>query len=462
VAVAGKKLGVGCRRAVALGALALSWGATPAATPRASPEPARLPPFVTAAVDGQGRLIAEPGDAGTYILEALDQGDWYRRLLRMPAPHSVAISTRTMQVGGSWGRRGSAAEAIGACGGAASGCRVYLEEDQVVWVPAADDPVPYAALPPGAESSDTATVEGALTGTGADRHSCTGADGALWVEPAGQPACLRYRHGGLSAASGTVLLFLDGDEVFALFRRDGNGISGVGSIGVLAAKRGAILERRVRSIVGPARLPYVILNRPGTGGSSGNQWRDGKTVRETEILDAALDALASRYGVTRWAVAAQSGGAAAAANLLARRRDIACAALGSGPLALRAQLVRQGARGEIVAGLDDPIDHVGAIRADPARRVFVLSDDLDSLVPAAVQRPWAQAAAGHGHAVRHLVRRGWGAGPQHHDLTPQAVLAASLCAQGAATAGIVDSVVAGGPLGRPQQLLRPARTDAPR
>ena len=40
--------------------------------------------------------------------------------------------------------------------------------------------------------------------------------------------------------------------------------------------------------------------------------------------------------------------------------------------------------------------------------------------------------------VRHLVRRGWGAGPQHHDLTPQAVLAASLCAQGAATTGIAD------------------------
>jgi pimeloyl-ACP methyl ester carboxylesterase len=214
----------------------------------------------------------------------------------------------------------------------------------------------------------------------------------------------------------------------------------------------------------------VILSRPGTGGSSGNQWRDGKTVRETAILDAALDALASRYGVARWAVAGQSGGAAAAANLLARRRNIACAALGSGPLALRAQLARQGARGDVVAGLDDPIDHVGAIRADPARRVFVLSDALDSLVPTAVQDPWVQAATGHGHAVRHLVRSGWGAGPQHHDLTPQAVLAASLCARGTATGGIVDAVLAGGPLGQPEPppppppllLLLQARTDSPR
>ncbi|HEX6013030.1 MAG TPA: hypothetical protein VFY87_14755, partial [Geminicoccaceae bacterium] len=159
------------------------------------------------------------------------------------------------------------------------------------------------------------------------------------------------------------------------------------------------------------------------------------------------------YGVARWAIAGQSGGAAAAANLLARRQDIACAALGSGPLALRAQLARQGARADVVAGLDDPIDHVGAIRADPARRVFVLSDALDSLVPTSVQDPWVQAAAGYGHAVRHLVHRGWGAGPQHHDLTLQAVLAASLCAQGAATGSIVDAVIAGGPLGRPELTL---------
>ncbi|HEX6013764.1 MAG TPA: hypothetical protein VFY87_18590, partial [Geminicoccaceae bacterium] len=336
--MAGKTPAAARRRAVLLRALALLWTAAPATIPRASPpEAARLPPFVTAAVDDQGRLIADAGDAGTYILEALDQGAWYRRLLRMPAPHSVAISTRTMQVGGSWGRRGSAAEAVGACGGAASGCRVYLDEDRVVWVPAADDPVPYALVPSGTESSDTETLEGALTGADADRHGCASAADTVWVESAGQPACLRYRHGGLSAASGTVLLVLDGDEVFSLFKRDGKGISGVGSIAALAAKRDAILERRVRSVAVPALLPYVILSRPGTGGSSGNQWRDGKTIRETEILDAALDALASRCGVARWAIAGQSGGAAAAANLLARRQDIACAALGSGPLALRAQ-----------------------------------------------------------------------------------------------------------------------------
>jgi hypothetical protein len=146
---------------------------------------------------------------------------------------------------------------------------------------------------------------------------------------------------------------------------------------------------------------------------------------------------------------------------LARRRDIACAALGSGPLALRAQLARQGARGDVLAGLDDPIDRVGAIPADPARRVFVLSDALDSLVPIAVQDPWVRAASGDGHAVRHVVRRGWGAGPQHHDLAPQAVLAAGLCAQGAATESIVDAVAGSGPLGRPGPLLQ-ARADAQR
>jgi pimeloyl-ACP methyl ester carboxylesterase len=384
----------------------------------------------------QGRLVAKSDDSETYILKALDQGDWYRRLLAFPRPHSVAISTRTMRIGGSWGAKGSAEEALRACGGAASGCRVYLDRDRVAWMPQRTDPVPLAMVPRPASRADTATLEGALTGADTDQPSCESTPDAVWVEAKGYRGCLRYRHGGLQASNPTVLLLLDGDEVYPLYARGRPEVTGVAAIDALMAQRDAIVARKLQRVAARAGLPFVILKRPGTGGSSGNQWRDGKTVQETALLDAALEALARRHGVARWAVASQSGGAAIAANLLARRHDIACAVLGSGPLALQAQLALQGADRALLHDLDDPIRHVDAIAADPYRRIFVLSDEADQLVPLAVQRPWVERASARGLAVEHLVRQGWGGGPLHHDLTWQAVDVATLCASDATIAEI--------------------------
>jgi pimeloyl-ACP methyl ester carboxylesterase len=406
------------------------------AGPPASLARPELPPFVSARLDQEGRLVADPRDSGTYILKALDQGDWYRRLLAFPAPHSVAISTRTMRIGGSWGAKGSAAEALSACGGAASGCRVYLDRDRVVWTPERADPVPAALVPGPLPQADTATLEGALTGAEVDRAGCQVAPDAVWVEAEGYRACLRYRHGGLQARNPTALLLLDGDEVFPLYARGRPEVTGVAAIDTLMAERDTIVARRLEAIATRAGLPFVLLKRPGTGGSTGNQWREGKTVRETALVDAALAALAQRHGIARWAVAGQSGGAAVAANLLARRGDIACAALGSGPLALQAQLAFQGADRALLGDLDDPIRHVDAIAADPSRRIFVLSDEADRLVPFSVQRPWVERAGARGLAVEHLARQGWGGGPLNHDLTWQAVEVASLCAGEVSTAEI--------------------------
>ncbi|MEK0083634.1 hypothetical protein [Benzoatithermus flavus] len=411
-------------QAAALLAVALLTGAPARAEP-----PAVLPPFVAASLDAAGRLIAAPTDADTYILQALDQGAWYRRLLSFPGPHSVAISTATMRIGGSWGRSGTAEEALRACGGVASGCRLYLDRDEVVWRPRRSDPVPAALVPPPGPEADTGTLEGLFTGAFADAARCAGRPDTVWVEAAGRQACLRYHAGGLGPSNPTMFLLLDGDEVYPLYGRNRSMITGVAAIGTAPVERDAWIAARMAAIAEGAGLPFVVLKRPGTGGSSGNQWRNGKTLEETALLNAALDVLARRYGVRQWAIAGQSGGAAAAANLLAHRRDVACAALGSGPLSLAAQLSSQGADSAVVLpDLDDPLTHVGSIAPDRLRRVFVLSDELDSLVPLAVQQPWVDEASGRGLAVEHLVRRGWGGGPMHHDLTWRAVGVASSCA----------------------------------
>jgi hypothetical protein len=445
--MAGQKKSVRRRWRAAVGVALLLASRAAGGEPLTAPERGGLPPFVAAPLDDLGRLVADAADAGTYILAALDQGAWYRRLLALPGPHSVAISTRTMRIGGAWGARGSAEEALAACGGAQAGCRVYLDRDRVVWLPERADPVPASLVPDPRPGADTATLEGALTGAAGDRHRCERAPDAVWVEAEDLPACLRYRHGGLGHFNRTALLLLDGDEVYPLYARGRAEVTGVSVIDALMAKRDALVERKVGALAARAGLPFVILKRPGTGGSSGNQWRDGKTARETAVIDAALDVLAQRHGIERWAVASQSGGASLAANLLAQRRDVACAALGSGPLALRAQLTLQGAADTLVTGLDDPMTHVDAIAPDPSRRVFVLSDAQDSLVPLVVQLPWVERAYSRGLAVEHLVGHGWGGGPMHHDLTWQAVQVAARCAAGAMTAEIVREALPEAPHG---------------
>lgn len=414
--------------------------------------PGGLPPFVTAGLTEDGTLAAEATDSGTYVLQALGQGDWYRRLLAYPPPHSVAISTGTLRVAGTWGARGTPGEAIRACGGAATGCRVYLDRDRVVWRPDPADPVPAALVPEPGAGADTATLAGALQGAAAERGGCETEPGRVWAEAAGREACLRYRLGGgegkgdaAGAPAGglPVLLLLDGDEVYPLYARGRPAVTGVAAIAALSAKRDALVERRLAAAAAGAGLRYLLLQRPGTGGSTGSQWRDGKTVRETALVGAALDRLARRHGIARWAIAGQSGGASLAANLLAGRRDVACAALASGPLALALQLAAQGADPALLGELDDPLRRVADLVPDPGRRVLVLSDAADELVPLPVQAGWVEAARGRGIAVEHLVRGRWAAGPLHHDLTWPAVAAAAACAAGrdpgAAAAAAADA-----------------------
>jgi hypothetical protein len=205
------------------------------------------------------------------------------------------------------GARGSAEEALAACGGVPAGCRVYLDRDRVVWRPERADPIPAGLVPDPGPEADTTTLEGALTGAAGDRHRCEQEPDAVWVETDGQPACVRYRHGGLKRSNRTVLLLLDGDEVYPLYAHGRAEVTGVSAIDALMAKRDALVARKIGDLAAQAGLPFVMLKRPGTGGSSGNQWRDGKTARETAIVNEALDVLARRHGIGRWAVASQSG-----------------------------------------------------------------------------------------------------------------------------------------------------------
>jgi len=81
-------------------------------------------------------------------------------------------------------------------------------------------------------------------------------------------------------------------------------------------------------------VSVIVLERPGTFGSSGNHLRRGQ-VAEFLVLNSALDAIRQRYNIQQFVLMGHSGGATAAAALLTLgRNDVSCAVLTSGALGL--------------------------------------------------------------------------------------------------------------------------------
>src|SRR3712207_2344951 len=120
-------------------------------------------------------------------------------------------------------------------------------------------------------------------------------------------------------------------------------------------------------------------------GSSGDPARDRHTWAEVELVDAALTELRRRHGFRDLALAGFSSGGAIAANLLALRADIRCAAIASAPLDLAG--FYRGRDGGVPdqwamrgGDLADPMRTVRAVRSDAS--VVVLGDRRDRKVPA--------------------------------------------------------------------------------
>ena len=150
-----------------------------------------------------------------------------------------------------------------------------------------------------------------------------------------------------------------------------------------------------------------MIARVGLNGSSGNHGERRKP-RETHIINTAIDILKQKLQLTRIALAGQSGGSTISASLLSfGRKDVACAALGSGAYELvELQHKILAAAGQPVSktvlykSIYDPASHVSEIPADKKRRVFVIGDQTDTRTPYDQQKRYVESlnAAGH-HGV---------------------------------------------------------------
>ena len=256
-------------------------------------------------------------------------------------------------------------------------------------------------------TADTATRDGLASGAKASEAGCRALRDGLWVKTRDgrRRECIRYTAAGTAArgAGGSrrlAVAHIPGDAPGVAYRFAG------GAPQVEAAGEGYEVSAAARRTAAEALSaaaggrPVFLIARPGMHGSSGDHARDRHTAAEVELVDAALTELRRRYGVQAFALSGFSSGGAVAANLLARRTDVACAVLASAPLDLQA--FYRGPDGALpdhylmrAAALADPMRSIGAIKTGGgggATSIVVLGDRRDRKVPPASWGAWVDAA----------------------------------------------------------------------
>jgi len=283
------------------------------------------------------------------------------------------------------------------------------------------------------ENADTFTPAGLLSGSVMTEEACgrLDPDTTLWLMIDGQGECIRYFHVGLKEGRNELVhIWLDGDRM-----------AGHSHTKRAINYRNRTEERQRRlphKIRWKSGLPSIAISRPGTFGSSGFH-DQRRRPRNVAIVLAAIDALKERYGIEEFAVSGQSGGGHLVGAVLADRDDILCAVTTSGALAVNLRIAAHGWTTDATGYTDsyDPIDHVSEIPIDRDRRIFIIGDPRDTVVPFSTQRAYYRAVRAAGHDVW-LISTREAHDREHHRLTHQGHKAVKYCSEGMSSAEIVQ------------------------
>lgn len=258
------------------------------------------------------------------------------------------------------------------------------------------------------------------------RHNCPVGDDAVWVTWDGGEACIRYFSAGELHDAPQVLLLFKGDRVPMMARAPQ----------AIPANTAEAQRRLAQKLMAQSNMPTVVVERPGTYGSSGNHHRR-RQKEEFLALNSAVDAIKARYGIARFILNGHSGGATAASALLALgRQDVDCAILASGAWGLLARAARKRQADDPLSAAErdttglanpwDPMDHIAGIVSDPTRLILVLGNPQDRNTPFDLQQKFADALREHGHQVRLIEKPALP--PSYHTLKDNAALRAiALC-----------------------------------
>jgi len=244
--------------------------------------------------------------------------------------------------------------------------------------------------------------------------------------------CIRYYQSAAGGAGSEATVFLSTDVVST------NGRGEPKPYAFYLKETPAALQNSSANWSRSLRMPYLILGRPGTYGSSGEHAKR-RTPREIDLVSAALDAIKSRHGYTRLHLVGYAEGGHSAAALLAKRSDLGCVVLASGLLSVRSRLAEFGLSQDVTGNKDpvDPIALVDRVVKRPELRVFVVTDPDDIIISARSQTAYAKRLAGTDVSVRQIFVAA--PDPNAHGLFRVARQLAASCAKGMADEAIVST-----------------------
>ncbi len=257
------------------------------------------------------------------------------------------------------------------------------------------------------------------------RTECQAKPQRLWVIAEGFGECIAYIASSTEASGATAVIFFEGDFPDDTTAKDD-------------ADTVANYQRRSRELAERFAVPVLVVARPGIMGSSGSHIKGGQK-QEALAMNAAVDALRQRFGLSRLVLAGQSGGARVAAQLLVLgRTDVACAVLGSGaydlPTLVGGGSVRTNIFGDAPRRYLVPMQSADEIVRSSGRRVFVIGDPRDTRTPFVQQNAWGEKLQSLGHHA--VVMKASGSGPEHHGMNAVALQVAGMCAAGKSDAEI--------------------------
>ncbi len=156
--------------------------------------------------------------------------------------------------------------------------------------------------------------------------------------------------------------------------------------------------------------------------------RNRRSLREARLVNAAIDGIKAKHRIGRFDLSGQSSGGRLVAILLTMRSDIRCAVSASGGLAQRQLFQLRAWRWKRF--IVDPISIVDKIVPDADRRIFLLGDQWDQIVPFEIQQSYHDALVAAGHRPLLIATRGKARGKNYHGLTDVALRVARWCADG--------------------------------
>jgi len=265
---------------------------------------------------------------------------------------------------------------------------------------------------------DTFSSEGLKSGSKITEDMCQFKDTSIWVGGSDNGECIRYFQAGLKDKNHIVHIWFHGDELNTYWK----GPAGVGikdHVEVISYKNSAPdkLQQYANREYTTFGIPYIRFSRPGVYGSSGDH-NQRRRPREVEIVNEALDALKKKYNIESFILSGQSGGGHLVASLLAFRKDISCAVITSGIVAITERVKLKGWYADVTGYTDyyDPLNHINEITPSSNRSIFIVGDPRDTNVPFSTQEIYYKELKKARHQA--VLIQAKAQGEQHHSLTP--------------------------------------------